>query len=604
VPIRNYTDKKQKVSVSMANNDWSRIVSDATQNIEISANSSQNVIFNFQAIAPVTDGKQRVTALASKEGDAIEKPVTVRPNGKEIVETQANLFAKETAFEVNFPNNALPKNRSVAIKIYPNMLAHIAESVEGLLKRPYGCGEQTTSSTYPNLMILKIEKELNKPIDAKLKVQAREFLAEGYKRLLNYQTDTGFGYWNGNAPDVALTAYVLRFLSDAEDFIEVDDAAIEKAERWLLSQQKPDGSWANNPLITAYVARSLSLTVRNDTEKKRALQAAIEYLKNRLEQTQDAYILANLALIANEVGDTETEQKAIEKLEKLAQNSTDFSQFWATQNTPFYGWGTTANIETTALVMQAFLKYNPPTSDLKFQGYIARGLRFLLKNKDRYGVWYSTQTTVNVLNTLILLKNQREKSVSEKAEIFINGTKVKEFSAETDGLNKPFLFDASAILTQNNRIEIKGLNNLTMAQIVSAYYIDWNEFQTDSRYFDFEVKFDKLQAKISEEITCSIKIGKKFSHFGMALTEIGLPPGADVMRDSLEKAKAEGKLSSYDVLPDKIVIYFWAENKPLEFNFKFRPRFGLNAQTPASVVYDYYNEEARTVLAPLRFEVK
>lgn len=424
VPIRNYTNKRQKVSVSMANNDWSRIVSGASQNIEIPGNSTQNAIFNFQATTPVTDGKQRVTALANSEGDAIEKPVTVNPNGKEIVQTQSNLFEKETAFEVNFPNNALPKNRSVQIKIYPNMLAHVAESVEGLLKRPYGCGEQTTSSTYPNLMILKIEKEMNRPIDTKLKAQAREFLEDGYKRLLNYQTDTGFGYWNGNAPDAALTAYVLRFLNDAEGFIEVDDAAIEKAEKWLLSQQKSDGSWANNPLTTAYVARSLSLTVRNDAEKKRALQMAIEYLKNRLEQIQDAYILANLALIANETGDPENEQKAIEKLEKLAQNSTGFSQFWTTQNTPFYGWGTTANIETTALVMQAFLKYQPSISDLKFQGYIARSLRFLLKNKDRYGVWYSTQTTVNVLNTLILLENQREKSASEKAEIFINGAKV------------------------------------------------------------------------------------------------------------------------------------------------------------------------------------
>lgn len=90
----------------------------------------------------------------------------------------------------------------------------------------------------------------------------------------------------------------------------------------------------------------------------------------------------------------------------------------------------------------------------------------------------------------------------------------------------------------------------------------------------------------------------------MALAEIGLPPGADVLRDTLEIAKAEGKLSNYDVLPDKIVIYFWAENKPLEFNFKFRPRFGLNAQTAPSFVYDYYNEEAKATLAPVRFAVK
>ena len=608
VPIRNYTDKRQKVLVSMAENDWSRIIRGASQNIEVAANATQNAIFNFQAIAPVTDGKQKVTAQANKEGDAIEKPITVRPDGREIVETKSGLFQKETSFEVNFPANSFPKNRKTEVKIYPNMLAHVAESVEGLLSRPYGCGEQTTSSTYPNLMILKIEKDLGKPIDAKLRTKARIYLEEGYKRLLNYQTDTGFGYWNGNSPDVALTAYVLRFLHDAEDFIEVDDDVIEKTEKWLLSQQNTDGNWSlsgrNSHVSTAYVLRSLSLTAGNDAGKKRALQSGIEFLKTRFAEINDAFVLANLALVSHEIGDTETEVKAIEKLEKLGQTDKQFSQFWTTPNTPFYGWGQTASIETTALAVQAFLKYKPQQPDLRFQVYISRGLNFLLRNKDRYGVWYSTQTTVNVLDTLILLQKNSENANSEKAEIYINGAKVQEFSIAADALSKPLFFDASTFLSENNRIEIKGLSGQTMAQIVSKYYINWSNAPTDSAYFDFQVDFDKLQANISEEITGNVKIQRKISRYGMILAEIGLPPGADVVRTSLEKAKADEKISNYDILPDKIVIYAWADSKLLEFNFKFRPRFGLNAQTAPSLVYDYYNEEAKATIVPARFVVK
>ena len=90
----------------------------------------------------------------------------------------------------------------------------------------------------------------------------------------------------------------------------------------------------------------------------------------------------------------------------------------------------------------------------------------------------------------------------------------------------------------------------------------------------------------------------------MILTEIGLPPGADVDRASLEKAKTEEKFSSYDVLPDKIVVYSWTNSAPMNFKFKFRPRFGMNAQTAPSIVYDYYNEQARTTIAPVKFLVK
>lgn len=34
---------------------------------------------------------------------------------------------------------------------------------------------------------------------------------------------------------------------------------------------------------------------------------------------------------------------------------------------------------------------------------MSRGLLFLLRQKDRYGVWYSTQATINVLEAMLSL---------------------------------------------------------------------------------------------------------------------------------------------------------------------------------------------------------
>jgi hypothetical protein len=48
----------------------------------------------------------------------------------------------------------------------------------------------------------------------------------------------------------------------------------------------------------------------------------------------------------------------------------------------------------------------------------------------------------------------------------------------------------------------------------------------------------------------------------------------------------------------------WSKAGGTKFNFKFRPRYGINAQTPASVVYDYYNPEAHATVARLRFATK
>ena len=128
------------------------------------------------------------------------------------------------------------------LKIYPNLMAHVVESVEGILERPHGCGEQTISSTYPSLLILRRDKQL--ATDSHLGKKAQRYAELGYQRLLNYRTeDGGFSYWGRGDADLALTAYALRFLHDAREFVSVDDEVIKGARQWLIRKQQADGSW-------------------------------------------------------------------------------------------------------------------------------------------------------------------------------------------------------------------------------------------------------------------------------------------------------------------------------------------------------------------------
>ena len=380
-------------------------------------------------------------------------------------------------------------------------------------------------------------------------------------------------------------------------------------EDWLFKQQETDGSWKTNYVdtdsSTAYVARSLALKTENDEETKKRLRRGLEFLKKRLPEIKDSFVLANFALASVEIGDTDAAKIAAENLEKLSQSEKE-TLFWTTGNTPFHGWGTTAKIETTALAVQTFQLLNKEGT---FDTSISRGLTFLLKNKDKYGVWFSTQTTVNVLDALILLQKSiggENQTNAEKAEIYINGKKIKEFSFDANTLANPLFIDVSPFLSETpNRIEIKNAGNFTQAQVVAAHYVSWEDFPAEnSRYFDLKINFDKTTAKIGEEIICAVSIAREEKRYGMILAEIGIPPGADVDRSSLEKAKADGNFSNFDILPDKVIVYMWSSSAPIEFKFKFRPRYGINAQTAPSLVYDYYNEEARTTVAPSKFSIK
>ena len=610
--VRNYTPTKQKVDVTMSDSDWFSFLTPQLQKIEVEKNASSNAVFGFRANTPIKDGKQRVTAIAAKDSDAIEKPVTVLPNGEEIVNTDSRLFTNSAQFEVNFPNNALLKTPKAELKIYPNLLAHVTESVEGLLQRPYGCGEQTISSTYPNLMILKFIKEENS-----LKRKAKKNLQKGYERLLGYQiSDGGFSYWGGkDESNLALTAYALRFLNDAKQFIEIDEEVIEKATDYLLEKQRTDGSfyqkynWEKEEsksrvkMTTTYIARTLGKL----KSEKVALDKALTYLKNRNDEIDEPYSLALYALASFDAGNTEEAEKTVVLLQSLAKNEGNLAYWNLETNTPFYGWGTVGRIETSALVLQALLKskdQNAKTKDL-----ISKGTMFLLKNKDRYGVWYSTQTTINVLDTFLAsLSEVKNQTIS----VSMNGEKLKDFAVSAEQI-EPIVIPLTDKLTNANRLEVKSSDDSqVMTQIVKTHYIDWkdsvstNRNANDSRAIRLDYKCDKLNAKIMETVNCSVEAERiGFQGYGMLLAEIGIPPGADVSRESLEKAfENDWSLSRYDILPDRIIVYMWAKAGGSKFNFSFKPRYGIKANTPMSIVYDYYNEESRGVVSPLKFEVK
>jgi len=201
-----------------------------------------------------------------------------------------------------------------------------------------------------------------------------------------------------------------------------------------------------------------------------------------------------------------------------------------------------------------------------------------------------------------------------QAEVSINGRPAMTVQIPQTRFNNPILVDITQFIGPGeNRITIRrsGASKLASAQVVSTFYVPWSSSQAAhsqnaaSKDIRLSVSFNKAQATINEEITCKVEaVGRNYG--GMMLAEIGLPPCADVDRATLEEAvkNSNWSLSRYDVLPDRVVVYLWPREGGTRFEFKFRPRFGLAAQSAPSQLYDYYNPDARVVVAPTRFVVR
>jgi A-macroglobulin TED domain/Alpha-2-macroglobulin family/MG2 domain/Carboxypeptidase regulatory-like domain/Macroglobulin domain MG3/A-macroglobulin receptor binding domain len=654
VVLRNYLDKEQAVELSIKPESWFATLDAASKKTSVKAGDAGREIFGFKAIASVKDGKQRITARGGDAGDAIEKPVTVHPDGEEIVQSISQVFKELARLDLAIPAEVIPKTAGAELKIYPNLMAHVVEAVEGVLQRPYGCGEQTISSTYPSLMLLRSYKEAGTE-PPQLAQKARRYLQSGYERLLGYRAESGgFSYWGSHDADVALTAYALRFLHDASGFVAVDESVLKRAYEWLVRQQQADGSWTlswQSQMVPQYrlnltslVARVLSMpglrevTVTGSPRLKGPQQPdpvrlALQFLHARAGESDEPYAVASFGLTALNLGESETAEGALKRLESTVKREQGGAYWHLQANTPFYSWGLPGRLETTALAVRALAlsRVARPSStaapngheslDRSREALIRQALLFLLRNKDRYGVWHSSQATVNVLDAMIgLLGNEDSRSaLASTAEILVNGQPAGSlsWSNRAEATNPVTVNVSKFLVAGGNSIEVRrgaGSSEATV-QLLETHYVPWLYSSAEkpkagaasSSALRLSVRFNKTEAKIGEDITCHVEVERiGFRGYGMLLGEIGLPPGADVDRSSLDEAiKTAGwDLYRYDVLPDRLIVYLWPRAGGTKFDFKFRPRYGIKAQTAASAVYDYYNPEARAVVRPAKFAVQ
>jgi uncharacterized protein YfaS (alpha-2-macroglobulin family) len=638
VTVRNYLDKPQSVSLDWAAEPWSQDLSPRTVQLDVSAGNYAQQTFSFRAAVPMKDAKQRLTAFnrsSANDSDAIEKKLHIHADGQQRLAQSSSIFLGDTALSIEIPASALPGSVEAELVLYPNLIAHVGDAIEGIMGRPYGCAEQTISSAYPSLLWLELQKSQHFP-PSPLDARAHHYLKLAYAKLLRYrESGGGFSLWGKGEPEIPVSAYALRFLTEASEFTDADPDVTTAARRWLLQQATPEGAWMEKDskgkileisalYDTAYVVEVLArdLQHRNPNDKdiaveREAVRKAIEYFAKSSHADSDPYAIALIALA--KLAAAADASKEITTLLSLEHSEGEASYWDLQRNTIFYGWGTTGRIETTALVLDALTTAKQSGNyQAELDQALNRGTRFLLKNKDQYGVWYSTQATVDVLQTLVRqLGTAAVDSAQAPMRIFVDGKSGPQFSASADSRQlTPQRADLTQFLSPGKHsIQIRGgPSTHASAYLNASYYLPWTDpaitassvRSGDAESLRYSVTYDRTVVALGEAIGCTVhaeRVG--FRGYGMMLAEIGLPPGAEVDRSSLEAAlSANWDVQSYEIQPDRIVVYLWPRAGGTTFSFSLKARFAMRAQSAESILYDYYNPEARASVPPARFVVQ
>lgn len=634
VGVFNYLTETQTVRLELEQADWFELLDEPVKEIEIAANDITVVYFRIRAL---DFGQQalKVTAWGSRMSDAIQKEVRVHPNGKQVNlsysdRLEAGAPVRQTVF---LPAEAIPGTQKLLVKIYPGVLSQVVEGLDSILRMPNGCFEQTSSTTYPNVLVLDYLRATNQ-VSPEAEMKAEEYINLGYQRLTTFEVDGGGFSLFGDAPaDRMLTAYGLQEFSDMAEVYDVDPDFIARAAHWLLDQQSSDGSWENDRglvhestwsslgddrlPVTAYITWSLidaGFFDEGNTQK------GLEYIRERQSQAEDAYVLALVAnaLVAGDLregqGLSAPTEAALERLAGMAQIDGS-SAFWQSGVATFMGsQGKTNSIETTALAALAFLR-SGSHADLA-----NAALTGLIREKDSFGTWYSTQATVLTLKALIESARAGAEDFDASVTVTLNSgqTRSLEVNRENYDVVQLLAFD-DINLGRDNVVElsVEGRGSL-MYQISASYYLPWEDLAKYPQLIpgkdlvSISVDYDRSELAVNDTVNVSVEVAlnQPGARSESAIIDLGLPPGFTVEAEDLAALVAYyndvpqdypfAQVQRYELTGRQIILYVTnlSEGNPLQFNYRLRAKYPLRAQIPATSAYDYYNPELSGEQAP------
>ncbi|HHW86092.1 MAG TPA: hypothetical protein GX400_07775 [Chloroflexi bacterium] len=648
ISIFNYLDQPQTIALDIAPGDWYEFTGDPPQTVEVGPNA---VAVVYAPIRVLRHGafEFQITATGATLSDAVVRRIEVLPDGRQIVDAFGGKLAATQVFTVGAPTTSIPGTGRMLVRVYPGVVSQVLEGLEGLLQTPYGCFEQTSSVTYPNVMVLDYLKATGQA-SPRIRLQAEQLINLGYQRLLSFEVRSepgGFSLFGDPPAQMMLTAYGLMEFADMADVAYVDPDLMARVAAYLANRQNRDGSWRAEGMTiesgvediqsqlatTAYIAWGLA----DAGYEPRAVQRAVRYIERALRQApaSDAPVSSStsrvgeaaqamrpsarraaivyddytLALVANAlVAAGEDATPVLDMLAARAEVSGRLAMWGTDAVTYLGGYGATAAIETTALAAQALLRadYRP---DLAVQA-----VDYLIASRDPHGAFYTTQATVQALKALVLAAERSAEQGDARVTVELTepsgSVSVRTFfitAGEAD-VAQQVVFEA--ITGEANQLQITVEGDRTLYyQVVTSYYVPWSAVMAApeaSEPMRVAVTYDRTELQINETVQAVATVELLTPGMaGAVLVDLGIPPGFAPVTADLEALAAEGAIDRYELTGRQILLYLThvRSGEVLTFAYRLQAKYPIRAQTPASQVFDYYAPDQGSVEPPQRMIV-
>ncbi len=579
----NHTEEELTLAVTLEASGTVELIGESQRAVRLPPGTTAAARFELRAASAGTGSV--LLALSRQDGsvvDRVKRQIEVDGPGR-LVQVA---LTKQLAFTV--PANV--ESFQGRLRLFRSPVDQALDGVEDLLSEPHGCFEQTSSSTYPNLMVLRLLKETEKNVA--IRERAYDLVATGYQRLIAYEVRGGGFSWFGETPaNQALTAYGLLEFADMAKVYPVDAKMVDRTRAWLLAKQRKDGSWAPDAswlhdwsavqgevAITTYVTWALVESDYRGPEIDRALAFLAAH---ETEIAKRPYLLALWAAAARS-------PSLLAKLRSHQRKEEGGLAFGAGDETLFYVKGQAADVQVTALAVPLLRE------TLAFQD-AGEALKWIWSARTpRYG-WGSPQGTVLALRAAV--ESPAQSSDEGAAAVTMDGRAIGAVDLSSVGV--PTL-DLPVVAAGAHAISIAS------APVLADLRLSWRSLDASTPVHqglsvELSVPADPVRFGATAPVRLTVE-NTTDQDVPMPTAIVPIPPGFAPDKRSLAALVSAGRIDHFEATGAAVQLYLskLTKHETIELRYALIAGAECDVTQRAAQVYAYYDPETRGESTNLR----
>ncbi|AFC24422.1 MG2 domain-containing protein [Saprospira grandis] len=572
---------------------WQPLFSRDTQKYNIPKDSFLRLELPFVLnYSKSRDLNMKLSFFASGHKDALKLKSRLKARAFPVAISQADKQL-QASYQLNI-DEMKEGSMQAQITVFGNPLMQLQATLEGMIRRPYGCFEQVSSSTYPNILALHLLESTGQ-LDPQIADRALGYIQDGYNKLAGYESAGGGFEWFGGSPaHEGLTAYGLMEFKDMAAVAPiVDEAMVERARSWLLSRRDGRGGflsaagynhgWGQSEAVSnAYITMSLAYIGEKGLDKELQLAA------QEASASRDLYRLALVSLAHFYAG---KKTKGKELLALLQKNMTDLNTLKA-EHSITYATGRNLRPHILSLAILAHLE----AGDLAACHPLVNAL---IKTKGRY-YFGDTQGTVWSLKALTAyaLAQKIQSAEDGKLLVHLNGELIQEQAFNSyEGLTLAMDNLAKKMALGQNQISLS-FEGFSRAQsyMLELNWLEYTPPTAQDAPISVATRLAKTQALEGDLLRYEVEIKNELQDKDAPtpIAMIGIPAGLSLQSWQLKEQQEAGKFDYYEIFDNYLVLYFRkipsGQSKKILLDLKAELPGHFTA--PANSAYLYYRPNA------------